>query len=89
MFDLYHLKQDSGETINDFLAWMQFLWDQLSLSDPVWKDPEDAQLYAARMDQCRLYQFLMALRDDFESIRRQLLHHSPLPSLDKAVFELV
>jgi hypothetical protein len=44
---------------------MQFLWDQLALSDPAWKDPTDAQMYADRRDQHRLYQFLMALRDDF------------------------
>lgn len=89
MLELYHLKQESGQTINDLFARMQFLWDQLSLLDPAWKDPEDAQLYATRRDQHRLYQFLMALRDDFESVRGQLLHHTPLPSLDKAVFELV
>jgi hypothetical protein len=68
---------------------MQFLWDQLALSDPAWKDPTDAQMYADRRDHHRLYQFLMALRDDFEPVRGQLLHRSPLPTLDQAVCELV
>ena len=31
----------------------------------------------------------MALRDDFEPVRVQLLHRSPLPTLDTAIFELV
>jgi hypothetical protein len=68
---------------------MQFLWDQLALSDPGWKDPTVAQMYADRRDQHRLYQFLMSLRDDFEPVRGQLLHRSPLPTLDQAVCELV
>jgi hypothetical protein len=61
----------------------------LALFDPAWRDLTDAQIYAARRDQHRLYQFLMALRDDFEPIRGQLLHRSPLPTLDQAVCELV
>jgi hypothetical protein len=61
----------------------------LALSDPAWKDPTNAQMYAERRDQHRLYQFLMALRDNFEPVRGQLLHRAPLPTLDQAVCELV
>jgi len=50
----------------------------LALFDPAWKDSTDAQTYAERRDQHRLYQFLMALRDDFELVRGQLLHRSSL-----------
>jgi hypothetical protein len=89
ILDLYRLKQDSNQTITDFFARMQFLWDQLAHSDPVWKVPTDSQMYADRKDQHHLYQFLMALRDDFEPVRGQLLHRSPLPTLDQAVRELV
>jgi hypothetical protein len=46
-------------------------------------------MYADRRDQHRLYQFLMALQDDFEPVRGQLLHCSHLPTLDQAVCELV
>jgi hypothetical protein len=35
------------------------------------------------------YQFMMALHDDFEPILGKLLHRIPLPTLDKAIFELV
>jgi hypothetical protein len=58
-------------------------------SDPAWKDPVDAQMYAKCRDQHCLYQFLMALRDDFEPVRGKLLHHTHLPTLDQAVNELV
>jgi hypothetical protein len=50
---------------------MQFVWDQLVFSDPDWKDPGDDQMYVECRDQHRLYQFVMALRDDFEPVRGQ------------------
>jgi hypothetical protein len=56
ILDLYRLKQDSDQTIIDFFAHMQFLWDQLAL---------------------------------FEPVCGQLLHRSPLPTLDQAVCEVV
>jgi hypothetical protein len=69
LFELFHLRQESGQSINDFLAHMQFLWNQIDVSDPIWKDPADAEMYVARRNQCCRHQFLMALRDDFEPIR--------------------
>jgi len=89
ILDHFRLKQESDQSITDFFARMQFLWDQLALSDPAWKDPTDAHMYADRRDQHRLSQFLMALRDDFEPVRGQLLHSSLLPTLDQVVCELV
>jgi hypothetical protein len=89
LFELFHLRQESGQSINDFLACMQFLWNQIDVSDPIWKDPANAKMYIIRRNQHRLHQFLMAFLDDFEPIRVQLLHHSPLPTLDIAIFELV
>ena len=68
---------------------MQFLWNQIDVSDPIWKDPIDAEMYVKRRYQHRLHQFLMALRDDFEPVRVQLLHRSPLPTLDTTIFKLV
>jgi hypothetical protein len=89
ILDLFHLKQESDQSITNFFARIQFLWDQLAFSDSAWKDPTDAHMYADRRDQHRLYQFLMALGDDFEPVRGQLLHCSFLPTLDQAVCELV
>lgn len=40
-------------------------------------------------DQQRLFQFLMHLRLEFESIRGQLLHKSPLPTLDVELSEFI
>uniref|UniRef100_A0A2N9HTF2 Integrase catalytic domain-containing protein n=1 Tax=Fagus sylvatica TaxID=28930 RepID=A0A2N9HTF2_FAGSY len=85
----YQIRQDPGQSINDFFARFQFIWDQLDLSDPPWDTPNDAMKYATRRDQMRLYQFLMALHDDYEPVRGQLLHQLPTPSLDAALNDLV
>uniref|UniRef100_A0A2N9IIA8 Uncharacterized protein n=1 Tax=Fagus sylvatica TaxID=28930 RepID=A0A2N9IIA8_FAGSY len=85
----YQIRQDSGQSINDFFARFQFIWDQLDLSDPPWDTPNDAMKYATRRDQMHLYQFLMALHDDYEPVRGQLLHQIPTPSLDAALNDLV
>ena len=45
--------------------------------------------YATCRDQMHFYQFLMALHDDYESVRGQLLHQIPTPSLDVALNELI
>jgi hypothetical protein len=66
---------------------MQFLWNQIDVSDPIWKDPTDVEMYVTLRDQHRLHQFLMALHDDdFEHVRVQILHRLfplwTLPSLN-------
>ena len=65
------------------------IWDQLDLCDPPRDTPNDAIKYATCYDQMRLYQFLMALHDDYELVRGQLLHQIPTSSLDTALNELV
>uniref|UniRef100_A0A2N9EQR3 Retrovirus-related Pol polyprotein from transposon TNT 1-94-like beta-barrel domain-containing protein n=1 Tax=Fagus sylvatica TaxID=28930 RepID=A0A2N9EQR3_FAGSY len=70
----YQIRQDPGQSINDFFARFQFIWDQLDLSDPPWDTPNDAMKYATRRDQMRLYQFLMALHDDYEPVRDAALN---------------
>jgi hypothetical protein len=35
LFELFHLRQEPGQSINDFLARMQFLWNQIDVSDPI------------------------------------------------------
>jgi hypothetical protein len=61
----YQIRQDSGQSINDFFARFQFIWDQLDLADPPWDTPNDAMKYVTHRNQMRLYQFLMALHDDY------------------------
>ena len=73
---LNSLKQESRQSINDFLAIIQPIWNQLAqakISD----------------DHLHLIQVLMALRPEYESVRAALLHRDPLPTLDAAVKEIL
>ncbi|WKA10719.1 hypothetical protein VitviT2T_028279 [Vitis vinifera] len=87
--ELHQLRQEPGQSINDYYDQLRFIWDQIDLSDPTWGCSKDAQQYASIRDEFRLYEFLMSLHKDFEPIRGQLLNRSPAPSLDTAVNELV
>ncbi|WJZ95359.1 hypothetical protein VitviT2T_014135 [Vitis vinifera] len=87
--ELHQLRQEPGQSINDYYDQLRFIWDQFDLSDPTWGCSKDAQQYASIRDEFRLYEFLMSLHKDFEPIRGQLLNCSPAPSLDTAVNELV
>ena len=87
--ELHQLRQESGQSINDYYDQLRFIWDQIDLSDPTWACSKDAQQYASIRDEFHFYEFLMSLHKDFEPIRGQLLNRSPVPSLDTTVNKLV
>ena len=89
MVELHQLRQEPGQSINDYYDQLRFIWDQIDLSDPTWACLKDAQQYASIRDEFRLYKFLMSLHKDFEPIRGQFLNRSPTPFLDTAVNGLV
>ncbi|RVX09768.1 Retrovirus-related Pol polyprotein from transposon TNT 1-94 [Vitis vinifera] len=86
--ELHQLRQEPGQSINDYYDQLRFIWDQIDLSDPTWACSKDALQYASIRDEFRLYEFLMSLHKDFEPIRGQLLNCNPAPSLDTVVNEL-
>lgn len=74
-------------SIQDFFSCLRRIWSEL-----------DAMHATGRISTCScsiqrdrqyLYYFLMRLRPEFEALRAQLLHRSPLPSLDDALTELI
>ncbi|RVW98117.1 Retrovirus-related Pol polyprotein from transposon TNT 1-94 [Vitis vinifera] len=69
--ELHQLRQEPGQSINDYYDQLRFIWDQIDLSDPTWGCSKDAQQYASIRDEFRLYEFLMSLHKDFEPIRAQ------------------
>ena len=87
--ELHQLRQEPGQSMNDYYDQFCFIWDQIDLFDPTWACSKDAQQYASIRDEFCLYEFLMSLHKDFEPIRGQLLNRSPAPSLDTVVNELV
>ncbi|KAL6316677.1 hypothetical protein AAG906_019590 [Vitis piasezkii] len=71
MVELHQLRQEPGQSINDYYDQLRFIWDQIDLSDPTWTCSKDAQQYASIRDEFRLYEFLMSLHKDFEPIREK------------------
>jgi hypothetical protein len=74
-------------SIQEFYSAMTDLWDQLALIEST--ELKACGAYIERREQQRLVQFLTALRSDFKGLRGSILHHSPLPSVDSVVSELL
>ena len=89
MVEFHQLRQEPGQSINDYYDQLRFIWDQIDLSNPTWACSKDTQQYASIRDEFCLYEFLMSLHKDFEPIQGQLLNRSPTHFLDTAVNELV
>ena len=68
---------------------LKSIWDQLIESEPVLSNSTDTKLVYVRREQGRLFQFLMGLRDEFESAKSHILHQDPLPTISQVVHKLV
>ncbi|KAI4338329.1 hypothetical protein L6164_016669 [Bauhinia variegata] len=68
--------QEPGQSVNEFLAEVQPIWNQLA----------QANISAYHL---HLIQVLMALRPEYEVVRASLLHRHPLPTLDTVVQEII
>ena len=42
MVELQQLRQEPGQSINDYYDQLRFIWDQIDLSDPTWACSKDA-----------------------------------------------
>ncbi|KAL5753750.1 hypothetical protein ACOSP7_021970 [Xanthoceras sorbifolium] len=74
-------------SIQEFYSVMSDLWDQLAFTE--FAELRACAPYIANREEQRLVKFLMAPRDDFESLRGSILHRNPLPSVDSIVSELL
>ncbi|ERN12950.1 hypothetical protein AMTR_s00050p00226130 [Amborella trichopoda] len=82
-----NLRQQKGQSVSDFNSEMTIIWDQLALMEPQWTN--DAEIYYKYHDESHIVQFLMALQDDFKSIRASILYQTPLPTVDATLAELM
>ena len=68
---------------------LKSIWDQLTTSEPVLSNSPDTKFVYVHREQGRLFQFIMGLRDEFESAISHILHHSPLPTVSQSIHKLV
>ena len=74
-------------SIHEFYSTMTDLWDQLALIKSA--ELKACDDYIARREQQRLIYLLRVFHNYFEGLRGSILHHSPLPSVDLVVSELL
>ena len=86
---LYQIHQELGERITIYHNHLKSIWDQLITSEPVPSNSADTKLVYVYREQGRLFQFLMGLRDEFESTRSHILHQDPLPTVSQVIHKLV
>ena len=79
--ELYHIRQEPVERITVYHSRLKSIWDQLIASELVLSNYDDTKLVYVHQEQGRLFQFLMRLRDEFESARNHILHQDPLPTI--------
>ncbi|XP_070675617.1 uncharacterized protein [Malus domestica] len=78
--------QQGDKSIQVFYNELSNLWDQLALTEP--EELGIVKLYCKyREEQC-LVQFLMPLRDKFETLHSSIFHRTPFPSVDSVLNEL-
>ncbi|KAM1261911.1 hypothetical protein ACFX2G_027718 [Malus domestica] len=78
--------QQGDKSIQVFYNELTNLWDQLALTEP--EELGIVKLYCKYREEQRLVQFLMPLRDEFETLRSSILHRTSLPSVDSVLNEL-
>ena len=83
------MRQELGQSISNYYSQTASMWEQLAAADPPLRYVEDIDIFAKYKDLRRFTQFMMGLHEDFEPTRVALLSHSPLPSLDAVVKELI
>lgn len=70
------IRKESGYCINDFVAIVQPIWNQLVQVD-------------INKDHLHLIQVLMSLHLEYESMCVALLHSDPLPTFDSAINKIL
>ena len=87
--ELFQIRQEPSERITVYHSRLKSIWDQLIASEPVLSNSADIKLVYVHREQGRLFQFLIGLRDEFESARSHILHQDPLPTVSQAIHKLV
>ncbi|KAL6315880.1 hypothetical protein AAG906_012216 [Vitis piasezkii] len=65
--ELHQLRQEPGQSINDYYDQLRFIWDQIDISIQLGHAQKMLE-YASIRDEFRPYEFLMSLHKDFEPI---------------------
>ena len=87
--ELYQIRQEPSELITVYHSRLKSILDQLIAFEPVLSNSVDTKLVYVHHKQGRVFQFLMRLRDEFESAISHILHQDPLSTVSQAIHKLV
>ncbi|KAH6756426.1 Calcium-dependent lipid-binding family protein [Perilla frutescens var. hirtella] len=88
VFDLHRransMKQN-GKTLEEIWSKLQEVWMSIDRKEPnPMECPKDIDTYNRIIQTQRVYQFLMALEERYEPIKKEILKKEPLPSVEVA-----
>lgn len=72
-----------GRSIEELFYYMDWMWFQMRSRELM-----KSSTFRKFEEENHLIQFLLALRDEFEPLKRSLLSRSPIPTLAEAILEL-
>ena len=85
---LEEVKQ-GGDLVTKYFNTLKRLWQDLDMFDTlVWKCVGDGALYKKKIEDGRVFKFLIGLNVEFDEVRGRIISRQPLPSLG-AVFSEV
>lgn len=86
--DLYSLQQGAS-TVAEYYTKLHNIWEQLTIMAPNILVMEEFKEYAEYLQQQKLYKFLLALNDSFNSAHSHILLMCPLPFISQAYAMIV
>ena len=79
------LKQQKGEPLEDVWASLQDIWASIDHKRPnPMESPKDIELFNQFIEEQRVHQFLIALDDTHDAVKKEILRTQPLPSAQAA-----
>ncbi|GAV71584.1 UBN2_3 domain-containing protein [Cephalotus follicularis] len=92
VFEIKNKLKDLRQGSMDITAYfneLQMLWQEIDLHyEADWEGLEGNQKLKKHLEKERLYEFLARLNRELEEVRRRILGHRPLPSIDDAFDEM-
>ncbi|CAN6454674.1 unnamed protein product [Victoria cruziana] len=84
---IMNLRQ-GDKSINDFVAEIDQLYDEMSLFEPKFVDPQDITLWEKYVQRDKFYKFVIGLKADYDGVKTSLLHRAKVPPMREAIAEV-
>ncbi|KAG2704987.1 hypothetical protein I3760_05G031200 [Carya illinoinensis] len=80
--------QQGEDNVTKYFNVLKGLWQDLDLfNDYEWKSLDDCN-YNKKVENSRIFKFLLGLNDEFDEVRGRILGRQPLPPIEEVFFEV-